>query len=96
MSDINSIILEDISNLKDYHTLNKVISHINKSYKNAIIAHNSNDSNGFINNMTQHRNSEIILHKLLSNPNFLSSGKDHIINRRNVSTSYLSSLSPIG
>ena len=95
MSDINLIIYEDISSLNEYKPLNKLISQANRSYKNALIAHNNNDSVNFMNNMKQHRNSEINLHRLLSSPSFLSNGKNYIQQRRNSSSRYLSTLSPI-
>lgn len=95
MSNINLIIYEDISSLKEYSPLNKLIRQANTSYKNALIAHNNNDSNTFMKNIKSHRDSEIGIHKLLSSPSFLSSGKNYIQNRRNLSSQYLSTLSPI-
>lgn len=95
MSDINLIIYEDISNLNEYKPLNKLINQANRSYKNALIAHNNNDSVSFMDNMKQHRNFEIGIHRLLSNPSYLSNGKDYVQQRRNLSSRYLSTLSPI-
>lgn len=97
MSDINSIILEDISSLTPYKDINKHIRAATTSYRNAIKAHNSGDSATFANQMLQHRNHEIALHSLLSRPNYLSSGK-HNLSRQQNSNLYLQHISarPLG
>lgn len=90
-SNINELCESVLPHLSNYAQLKHHIRSANREYKLAAAAHQSGDSQAFMNHAKLHRQHETHLHKLLATPGFIP-GSNKVLERHENSKNYLSDL----